>query len=291
MNYAHQLVVEPKGRVDLSAIDPSFKPSHETKASALARIAKHEQRLRELQYLLYAENQRSLLICLQGLDAAGKDGTIRHVLGAMNPQGARVHAFKVPSVLEASHDFLWRAHEQAPAKGEVVVFNRSHYEDVLVARVHGLVPKHVWSKRYDLINDFERNLVESGTCILKFCLHISADEQLRRFGQRLDDPAHRWKISEADYAERKLWPEYVKAYEETLRKTSTKHAPWFVVPSNHKWFRNLAISEILVKTLESFKMKMPTPAVDIDDIRRKYYAAVGDDNKLGRKKSHRRQSR
>ncbi len=285
MNYAHELVVKPKSHVDLTAIDPSFTPRKETKTSAQARLAKNEQRLGELQYLLYAENRRSLLVCLQGLDAAGKDGTIRHVLGAMNPQGARVHAFKVPSPLEASHDFLWRAHEQAPARGEVVVFNRSHYEDVLVARVHGLVPKHVWSKRYDLINDFEKNLVESGTCILKFCLHIDADEQLRRFRERLDDPSHRWKISEADYTERKLWPEYVKAYEEALAKTSTKHAPWFVVPANHKWFRNLAISEILVKALESFDMKMPVPTVDIDDIRRKYYAAVKDDKKRPRKPS------
>jgi PPK2 family polyphosphate:nucleotide phosphotransferase len=279
MNYTHQLKVKPRSRVDLSAIDASFKPPHETKTSATERITKQAQKLGDLQYHLYAEGRRSLLVCLQGLDAAGKDGTIRHVLASMNPQGARVHGFKVPSPLEASHDFLWRAHEQAPAKGEIVVFNRSHYEDVLVVRVHDLVPKHVWSKRYDLINDFERNLVESGTTILKFYLHISADEQLRRFGQRLQDPARRWKISEADYTERKLWPAYVDAYEDALSKTSTKHAPWFVVPANHKWVRNLAISEIVVKTLESFEMKMPASTVDIADIRRKYYAAVRDEKK------------
>jgi PPK2 family polyphosphate:nucleotide phosphotransferase len=282
MNYTHELVVKPKRHVDLSAIDPGFAPKGETKASAEIKLAKRGQRLGELQYLMYAESRRSLLVCLQGIDAAGKDGTIRHVLSAMNAQGVRVHAFKVPSALEASHDFLWRAHEQAPAKGEVVVFNRSHYEDVLVARVHDLVSKQVWSKRYDLINDFERNLVESGTTVLKFYLHISAEEQLRRFRQRLDDPARQWKISEADYAERKRWPAYVKAYEDVLRRTSTKHAPWFVVPANHKWFRDLAIAEILVNTLESLKMKRPPSTVDIDAIRRKYHAAVRDDKKASR---------
>jgi PPK2 family polyphosphate:nucleotide phosphotransferase len=273
MNYRDLLIVKPKSEVDLSAVDASFKPSHETKTSAQPALAEHGQKLSALQYLLYAENQRSLLVCLQGLDAAGKDGTIRHVLGSVNPQGARVHAFKVPSPLEASHDFLWRAHQQVPAKGEIVVFNRSHYEDVLVVRAHGLVPKEVWSKRYDLINDFEKNLVENGTCILKFYLHIDEEEQLRRFRKRLDDPNRRWKISEADYSERKLWPEYVKAYEQALGKTSTEHAPWFIVPANHKWFRNLAISGILVKTLESFEMKTPPSTVDIADIKRKYHSA------------------
>ncbi len=226
--------------------------------------------------MLYAENRQSVLICLQGLDAAGKDGTIRHVVSGMNPQGTRVHGFKVPSTLEASHDFLWRVHQQAPARGEVVVFNRSHYEDVLVARVHDLVPKDVWSKRYDLINDFERNLVLSGTHVLKFFLHISREEQLRRFKQRLDDPTRQWKISDADYAERKFWPDYVDAYEEALSKTSTRIAPWFVVPANHKWFRNLAISKILQDVLESFDMKTPAPTVDIAKIRRKYHAAEKD---------------
>jgi len=273
MSYRDLFVVEPKREVDLSAVDASFKPSDKTKASAQPALAEHAQKLSNLQYLLYAENQRSLLVCLQGLDASGKDGTIRHVLGAVNPQGARVHAFKVPSPLEASHDFLWRAHQQVPAKGELVVFNRSHYEDVLVVRAHGLVPKEVWSKRYDLINDFERNLVENGTCILKFYLHIDEEEQLGRFRKRLDDPNRHWKISEADYSERKLWPEYVKAYEEALSKTSTERAPWFIVPANHKWFRNLVISEILVKTLESFEMKTPPSTVDIADIRRKYHSA------------------
>ncbi|MGD0674498.1 MAG: polyphosphate kinase 2 family protein [Polyangiaceae bacterium] len=282
MDYRKRLIVEPGSQVDLSTIDPDFKDDQESKSSADEELAKHARRLADLQYLMYAENRRSLLICLQGLDAAGKDGTIRHVLGAMNPQGARAHAFKTPSTLEASHDFLWRAHEQSPARGEIVVFNRSHYEDVLVVRVHSLVPKDVWSKRYDLINAFEANLVQNGTHILKFFLHISEDEQLRRYRKRLDDPRRHWKVSEADYSERMFWSEYVKAYDEALSKTSTKHAPWFVVPANHKWFRNLAISTIIVDHLESFKMKTPPPKVDLEQIRRKYHAAERDERRNGK---------
>ncbi len=273
MNNSDLFRVEPGSKVSLHKIDPSFKDKHEDKESAAAEIAEHNRKMHDLQYLLYAENRRSLLVCLQAMDAAGKDGTINHVLGAMNPQGTRVHGFKVPSREEASHDFLWRIHRYVPAKGEVVVFNRSHYEDVLVARVHNLVPREVWSKRYELINDFERNLVENGTYILKFFLHISEDEQLRRFKQRLDDPTRHWKISDSDYAERKLWNEYQQAYEEALGKTSTKHAPWFVIPANHKWFRNLAVSRIMAETLESLGMKFPPPTVNIEEIRRQYHAA------------------
>ena len=198
---------------------------------------------------------------------------INHVLGNMNPQGTRVHGFKVPSKEEAAHDFLWRIHRQTPGMGEVVIFNRSHYEDVLVARVHKLVPKSVWSKRYDLINDFEKGLVANGTHIIKFFLHISPEEQLRRFKQRLGDPARHWKISENDYSERELWPHYVQAYEEALSKTSTTHAPWYVIPADHKWFRNLAVSKIVAETLESLDMQFPAPTVDLRDIRRKYHAA------------------
>jgi PPK2 family polyphosphate:nucleotide phosphotransferase len=274
MSYCDRFRVEPGSALRLSEIDSGYKDKHENKESAAAEIAEHARKLGELQYHLYAENRRSVLICLQGLDAAGKDGTIRHVLGAMNPQGTRVHAFKVPSKEEAAHDFLWRAHRHAPATGEVVVFNRSHYEDVLVVRVHHLVPKHVWAKRYDLINDFERNLVESGTHILKFHLHISPDEQLERFKKRLDDPARRWKISESDYSERALWPAYVAAYEEALARTSTRHAPWYVIPADHKWFRNLAVSRIVVEAMESLGMELPRPTVDIDEIRRKYHQAA-----------------
>jgi PPK2 family polyphosphate:nucleotide phosphotransferase len=274
MDYGKRFRIEAGRSLELSKIDPGFKAKHEGRKSATAEIAAHASRLRELQYLVYAENRRSLLICLQALDAAGKDGTIKHVLAAMNPQGTRVHSFKVPSHEEAAHDFLWRAHQQVPARGEIVIFNRSHYEDVLVVRVHDLVPKHVWSKRYDLINDFEQNLVESGTHILKFYLHISEDEQLERFKQRLDDPSRWWKISESDYSERALWPAYVTAYEEVLARTSTSHAPWYVIPANHKWFRNLAVSRIVVETLESLGMSLPQPTVNIHDIRRKYHQAA-----------------
>lgn len=273
MNYTDPFRVAPGKKVNLHKIDPGFKDKHEDKESAEAEIARHAEKMRDLQYLLYAENRRSLLICLQGLDAAGKDGTIRHVFGSMNPQGTRVHSFKVPSAEEAAHDFLWRVHMHTPATGEVVIFNRSHYEDVLVVRVHKLVPKEVWTGRYDLINEFERNLVANGTHILKFFLHISPEEQLRRFRQRLDDPARHWKISDADYAERKFWGEYREAYEDALARTSTDHSPWFVIPADHKWFRNLAISRVVVETLEKLGMKPPRPTVDIEAIRRQYHAA------------------
>jgi PPK2 family polyphosphate:nucleotide phosphotransferase len=202
MNYVEKLRVKPDSKFKLDKIDASFKDKHEDQTSALLEIEKYTQRLRELQYLLYAENKRSLLIILQAMDAGGKDGTINHVLGNMNPQGVRVYGFKAPSVEESSHDFLWRIHQAAPHRGQVAIFNRSHYEDMLASRLHNYVPKKVWSKRYDLINDFEKNLVDNGTHILKFYLHISEDEQLRRFKQRIDDPARHWKISESDYRER-----------------------------------------------------------------------------------------
>jgi PPK2 family polyphosphate:nucleotide phosphotransferase len=277
MSYRKLFGIRPESRPRLAEMDSGFTGKHESKSAAAAQIERDDRRLSALQYLLYADHGRSLLICLQGLDAAGKDGTIRHVFGALNPQGARVHAFKVPSREESDHDFLWRAHMAAPAKGEIVIFNRSHYEDVLVVRVHGLVPKSVWSKRYDLINDFERNLTLAGTTVLKFYLHITEQEQLRRFKKRLDDPTRQWKISEADYAERAYFGEYVKAYEEVLLKTSTPYAPWFVIPSKHKWFRNLAVSRIVVETLKSFEMRFPPPSVDIAEIRAKYHeAAAGE---------------
>lgn len=274
MRYSHRFRVDPGRKLRLSKIDSSFKDKHESEQTARADTEALTERLRDLQSRVYAENKRSVLICLQALDAGGKDGTINHVLGAMNPQGARVHSFKVPSKEEASHDFLWRCHLHVPAKGEIVVFNRSHYEDVIVVRVHDLVAKRIWSKRYDDINAFERNLIEGGTHILKFYLHISPEEQLARFKQRLDDPARWWKISEADYAEREFWPQYIEAYEEALSRTSTKAAPWYVIPANHKWFRNLAISTIVVETLDKLKIERPAPSVDIAAIRRKYHEAA-----------------
>ena len=273
MDYRKALRVEPGTKPHLDRIDPSFTGKHDSHETAAAEIAEHVAHMTVLQNLLYADAAQSLLIVLQGLDAAGKDGVIRHVFSSMSPQGVSVASFRQPSKEEADHDFLWRTHQHTPAKGEVAIFNRSHYEDVLVVRVHGLVPRSVWSKRYEAINDFEKNLVRHGTTILKFCLHISPEEQLARFHQRLDDPARNWKISESDYTEREKWPDYIAAYEEALEETSTKRAPWYVIPSNHKWFRNLAISQIITSTMQEMGLKLPPVRVDLADIRRKYHQA------------------
>jgi PPK2 family polyphosphate:nucleotide phosphotransferase len=274
MDYRKKFLVSPGKKVDLGKIDPSASGGYASHEEALPEIRKHVARMDELQYLLYADGSRSLLVVLQALDAAGKDGTIRHLFSGMNPQGTAVFGFKQPSAAEAAHDFLWRAHQRVPGKGEIVIFNRSHYEDVLVTRVHNLVPKEVGSKRFDQINDFERLLERNGTAILKFFLHISPEEQLARFKQRLDDPSRQWKISDSDYAERKFWPQYVEAYEEALERTSTASAPWFVIPANHKWFRDLAISQIIAGTLEDMKLKTPPVRVDLASIAREYHAAA-----------------
>jgi PPK2 family polyphosphate:nucleotide phosphotransferase len=273
MNYRKAFRVNPGDSIHLDKADPGFKGKHENKKVAHAKIKKLQQRMDQLQFRLYAEQKRSLLIILQAPDAGGKDGVIRHVIGVMNPQGCRVVGFKQPSAEELAHDFLWRIERQVPKRGEVVIFNRSHYEDVLIVRVHDLVPKKVWSKRYAQINDFERKLLANGTHILKFFLHISKKEQLERFKDRLDDPERHWKISEADYTERMYWKDYEAAYEDALGKCSTKDAPWFVIPSDHKWFRNLAISEIIVDTMEKMGIETPKPTVDITEIRRKYHTA------------------
>ncbi len=275
MNYSKRFVIEPGSKVRLGKIDPEFKDRHdESHERATPEIQKNVERMAKAQYLLYADGNQSLLVVLQALDAGGKDGVVRHVFTAMNPQGTLVFSFKQPSMVEAAHDFLWRAHLHTPGKGQVVIFNRSHYEDVLVVRVHKLVPKSVWSKRYELINNFEKMLHDNGTRVLKFYLHISPEEQLERFKQRLDDPMRRWKISEADYSERELWPDYMEAYEEAMEKTSTKHAPWYVIPSNHKWFRDLAVSQILADTMEDMGLKLPSAQEDLAEIRRKYHTAA-----------------
>jgi PPK2 family polyphosphate:nucleotide phosphotransferase len=273
VSYANKFQVAPDSKVKLDAIDPGHTGNCASSEAAEGEIARHVEALGELQALLYAEGKSSLLVVLQGMDGAGKDGTIRHVFKGVSPQGTKVQAFKVPTPEEAAHDFLWRAHKATPGKGEIVIFNRSHYEDVLVVRVHDLVPKKVWSKRYKEIRAFERNLAESGTVILKFFLHISYDEQLDRFRKRLDDPQRQWKIGESDYAERKFWGDYQRAYADALAETSTDYARWFVIPSNHKWFRNLAISNIIVESLRALDMKLPPARVDLKDIRRKYHAA------------------
>lgn len=281
-NYLKRLVVKPGSKIRLKHLDPGYHGKHESHKSALPEIQRYVQKMEQLQYLMYAERKHSLLIVLQGLDAAGKDGVVRHVLTGMNPSGCVESNFKQPTAEEIAHDFLWRVHPHLPAKGSVAIFNRSHYEDVLVVRVHGLVPEKVWSKRYDEINDFEKLIaIQNNTTILKFFLHISKQEQLARFAKRLDDPTRRWKISESDYKERDYWKDYIEAFEDVLSKTSTEHAPWFIVPSNHKWFRDLSISQIITRTMEEMKMQLPKPTVNLAEIRRKYHQAI-DEEKSGK---------
>ena len=276
-NLFNNHLVEPVTGVRLGDIDPGYHGKYDTREAALPEMQVHVQKMDQLQYLMYAEKKHALLIVLQGLDAAGKDGVVRLVTSGTNPAGYRVVGFKQPTPADLNHDFLWRVHPHVPAKGELAIFNRSHYEDVLVVRVHRLAPVNVWSRRYELINDFERWLVlENNTRVLKFFLYISKEEQLARFKQRLDDPSRRWKISESDYKEREYWDDYIDAFEDMLDKTNTHHAPWFVIPSNHKWFRDLAVLQIITRTLEDLDMKFPEPTVDIADIRRRYHAAEGE---------------
>ncbi|HUK30134.1 MAG TPA: polyphosphate kinase 2 family protein [Candidatus Acidoferrum sp.] len=263
MNFAEKLMVQPGKKVRLDHFDPGKTFGFEKGGESKKLTEKAIERLDLLQSLMYAENKRALLIQLQGMDAAGKDGTIRHVMTGVNPQGCHVTSFKMPSHDEAEHDFLWRAHLAVPERGQIGIFNRSYYEDVLVVRVHNMVPKEIWKKRFDEINMFEELLTQNGVTILKFFLHISKDEQKKRFQERLDDPAHQWKLSPADFAERKFWGDYVEAYEEALTKCSTAIAPWYIIPANHKWFRNLAISQIIAQTLDRFHMKFPKPGFDL----------------------------
>jgi PPK2 family polyphosphate:nucleotide phosphotransferase len=271
--FSKDFQIKPSARICLGKWDTKFIGEH-TKKEALRKIEKLREQISDMQMRLYAEHQRSLLICLQGQDASGKDGVVKHVIGSMNPEGCRVVNLKEPTKEELDHDFLWRIERQTPRKGEVVIFNRSHYEDVLIVRVHDLVPKRIWSGRYKQINDFEQRQLANGTHILKFFLHISKEEQLERFEQRLDDAGKRWKISEADYTEREYWDEYEKAYEEVFAKCNSAAAPWFLIPADHKWFRDLAISEIIVAALEALKIQVPKPTVNLTDIRRKYHEDV-----------------
>jgi PPK2 family polyphosphate:nucleotide phosphotransferase len=256
--------IEPGSKVDLARHRPddtsAFRGGKENTASVFADL---NARLETLQERLWAEQRHKVLIVLQGMDTSGKDGAIRHVFDGVNPTGVRVASFKVPTEEERGHDFLWRIHARTPGAGEMVIFNRSHYEDVLVVRVKNLVPKAVWKKRYGQINDFERLLAESGTTILKFFLDISLDEQKKRLEERLEDPAKRWKFRLGDLDDRKLWKPYREAYEVALAKTSTEHAPWYVVPSDRKWYRNLVIATVLVEALEKLGLKLPEPAENL----------------------------
>lgn len=266
-NFSKELIVTPSKSVKLAKWDAEDTLGWQKGAKMRASLDKSIERIDKLQYLLYAEHKRALLIVLQGLDAAGKDGTIRHVMTGCNPQGCHVTPFKKPSSEELSHDYLWRVHHAVPEYGDIGIFNRSHYEDVLVVRVHNMVPKDVWSRRYDQINRFEELLRDNNVKILKFFLHISKDEQKKRFEQRIDDKDRQWKISESDFDERKFWDEYTAAYEDVLSKCSTPQAPWFIIPSNKKWFRNLAVSHIIAETLEGMNMKFPPPTVDVKKLK------------------------
>jgi PPK2 family polyphosphate:nucleotide phosphotransferase len=254
-----KLRVKP-GKFNLDDWDPddtSLAPGG--KAETAEASDEIGERLPELQELLYAEHRRKLLVVLQGMDTSGKDGTIRHVMRGISPQSVRVTSFKKPTETELDHDYLWRVHQAVPGAGEIGIFNRSHYEDVLVVRVHELVPARAWKARYEQINDFERMLAENGTTILKFFLHISREEQLERLQSRIEDPTKRWKFQHGDIEERKLWDQYQKAYEDAIRKTATDYAPWYVVPANAKWYRNWVVGSVIVRTLEGMKMKYPQP--------------------------------
>jgi PPK2 family polyphosphate:nucleotide phosphotransferase len=267
MKLNSQLMVQPGRKPRLADRNPDATPGIGDKEAAERQLEKNMARLMDLQYLLYAEGKHAVLVVFQAMDAGGKDGTIRHVMSGLNPQGTRVTSFKVPTPEELKHDFLWRIHKATAQLGEIAIFNRSHYEDVLVVRVHKLVPKLVWSRRYEHINAFEKLLTDRGVRVLKFFLQISKEEQKSRFEKRLTEPARQWKISEADFAERKYWDDYIEAYEDALARCSTPWAPWYVIPANKKWYRNFAVSRILVEALEQFNMKFPAPGVDLTKIK------------------------
>lgn len=267
-------IVKPGERISLLGGKKSSSPnrnpnntgSYSKKDDTKKPLKKLHKELLKLQEILFAEGKRALLIILQGMDTCGKDGTIRKVMGGINVQGCEVANFKSPTVDELSRDYLWRVHRSVPRKGMIGIFNRSHYEDVLVVRVHNLVPKSVWKKRYQQINDFERMLVENGTVILKFFLNISKDEQKERLESRINTPSKHWKVNEADFHERSYWDNYMQAYEVALEKCSTEWAPWYIIPANKKWYRDLVITERIVKTLEDLNMEFPKPNTDVSKL-------------------------
>jgi PPK2 family polyphosphate:nucleotide phosphotransferase len=263
MDLAKHCIVPPGAKSLLSERDPgrSFGLKRDDKA-----LEKTLDRLREFQHLLYADKRHALLIVLQGLDASGKDGTIRHVMSGVNPQGCEVTSFKAPTPEELAHDYLWRIHKAVPHLGNIGIFNRSHYEDVLIVRVHRLVPAEVWGKRYREINEFERMLTANGVTILKFFLHIGKEEQKKRFEARIQDPTRNWKLSLPDFEERKHWDEYTAAYQDALSKCSTPWAPWYVIPADKKWFRNHLVAKLTVQALDEMKLKYPPTTVDMSKV-------------------------
>ncbi|MEX1020777.1 MAG: polyphosphate kinase 2 family protein [Litorilinea sp.] len=259
--------VQPGQLIRLDDIDPADATTFDgRKRDGRALLPSLTERLQELQALLYAENKHKLLIVIQAIDTGGKDGTIRHVFTGVNPQGVEVVSFKAPTEKELSHDYLWRVHRHTPATGKIVIFNRSQYEDILAVRVRNVVPRAVWEKRYGHINDFERMLSDEGTTIVKFLLHISREEQAERLQSRLDEPHKRWKFDKGDLEDRALWLQYMAAFEDMLHKTSTDYAPWYVIPANRKWYRNLVVSQILINTLAGLDMAYPAPPDGLDEI-------------------------
>ena len=255
------VITRPGKKIRLPKIDPGATAGG-TKEKALARVSALQEKLRGWQEVFYAEHQRSLLIVFQAMDTGGKDGAVKSLCAGLNPSGLHITSFKAPTTEELDHDYLWRIHRASPARGMICIWNRSHYEDVLVARVHKLVAKKVWKARYDQINRFEKNLHENGTTILKFMLHISKEEQKRRLQARLDDPEKRWKFNVADIKERALWDDYQQAYEDAINCCTTDFAPWHIVPSDHKWARNLAIIETVVRAFEDMSPRYPKLTFD-----------------------------
>jgi PPK2 family polyphosphate:nucleotide phosphotransferase len=260
-------LIAPGTKVRLSHLKTDEDGGFRSKEEAAPVLVKHQERLATLQELFWASRQKALLIVLQGMDTAGKDGTISHIFSGVNPQGCNVASFKVPTPVESEHDFLWRVHAAVPARGMIQIFNRSHYEDVLVPRVHKLIPAGAVERRIEDINRFEKTLADNDVVILKFFLNISKQEQTRRLEARIDTPEKHWKLSPADFKERAYWSQYLKAYNEVLSETSHKHAPWFAIPSDVKWYRNIAISEIIVDALKGLKLKYPEPVMDASKIK------------------------
>jgi PPK2 family polyphosphate:nucleotide phosphotransferase len=268
MAFSWKFLVRPekvKKKLNLRNWDADYR-ANKSKESVETELTAFSSQLSELQYKLYADNRYALVIILQGVDASGKDGTIRHVMGALNPQSCYVKAFKDPTTEELSHDYLWRVHNAIPAKGQIAVFNRSHYEDVIEPQVHNLIPKNELTTRFKQINEFEKYLSDNHIMILKFFLHISKDEQKKRLIKRLHDPTKHWKISESDLHNRKYWDKYMVSYEKALAVCSTDYAPWYIVPANSKWFRNWVVAQILIKTLDNMKLKYPQPKIDISKL-------------------------
>ncbi len=260
-------LIKPHTKVRLAKISSSDTGDYKSEEAAKAVLVKHRDQLANLQDVFYASQAKALLIVLQGMDTAGKDGTISHIFSGINPQGCDVAQFKVPTPLEARHDFLWRVHAKVPSRGMIGIFNRSHYEDVLSPRVHKLITPNTVDKRLEDINEFESFLADNDVLILKFYLHISHAEQTRRLQARLDNKNKHWKLSDADIKERKFWPDYIDAYNDILSTTSRKYAPWFVIPSDNKWYRNIAISTIIFDLMQSLNLKYPKPTVDASAIK------------------------